>query len=169
MKNCEKCNAAMPEDSSFCSSCGAPQNGSEVSDIQEVETKDSIRKSKTGLVAAVAIGGVLVVGAAVTLLLPDSRFSSAVSECDLETEVYAALDDDGQGLYLDGRGEESWGMSYGDISCVIDFLDVPLSVQNRMDNTNSIMGVQEASFDGIKVQWSYHPNNGFDLYFEIEE
>lgn len=168
MKECVTCATQIPANSGFCSSCGAPQNGSEVTDSQQAETKASIRKPKTGLVAALVIGGVLVVGAAITLLLPDSRFSSAVSECDLDTGVYV-LADDGQGLYLGGHGEESWGMSYGDISCVIDFLDVPMSVQTRMENTNSLMGIQEASFNGIKVQWFYHPNYGFDLYFEIEE
>jgi hypothetical protein len=31
------------------------------------------------------------------------------------------------------------------------------------------MGLVEDSFAGIYISWTYHPDNGLDLYFKLEE
>jgi hypothetical protein len=32
-----------------------------------------------------------------------------------------------------------------------------------MENTSSLKGVQDADWDGLHAEWSYHPDNGFDV------
>jgi len=118
-----------------------------------------------GAVAAVALGYTVLVVAVPTKL--ESSHAKCVEENPRFAD-YSALDEDGRGLFLDGAGDESVGLVISDLSCAIMSVGVPDSVVSRMDSTTSLMGQQEATFDGITVRWSYHPNNGLDLSFEID-
>jgi hypothetical protein len=40
---------------------------------------------------------------------------------------------------------------------------VPDYVVEQIDSTTSLMGLREATWDGIEASWSYHPDNGLDL------
>lgn len=86
---------------------------------------------------------------------------AAVDDCGLSSSPYVVVDE--AGLFIDGRGEESPGATVEEIACVLFVLDTPGSVISRIDATNSLMGVQEASFRGLKMAWTYHPNNGLDI------
>jgi|688.fasta_scaffold52720_3 hypothetical protein len=118
-----------------------------------------------GVIAAVAIGFTVLVVAVPTKL--ESAHANCVDENPRFAD-YSALDDDGKGLFLDGAGDKSLGLVISDLSCVITSVGVPDSVISRMDSTTSLMGQQEATFDGITVRWSYHPSNGLDISFEID-
>jgi hypothetical protein len=123
------------------------------------------------IVGAVGVISAVAIGAAVLVFAVPTKLESAHAKCVEENPRfadYSALDDDGRGLFLDGAGDESLGLVISDLSCAITSVGVPDSVVSRMDSTTSLMGQQEATFDGITVRWSYHPNNGLDLSFEID-
>ncbi len=42
-------------------------------------------------------------------------------------------------------------------------LDVPSAILGQVSRTNSLMRVQDASFDGLDLSWSYHPDKGLDM------
>lgn len=118
-----------------------------------------------GVIAAVAVGFTVLVVAVPT------KLESAHATCVEENPRFAdhsSLDSDGRGLFLDGAGDESAGLAISDLTCAILSLEVPDSVISRMDSTTSLMGQQEATFDGITTRWSYHPSNGLDISFEID-
>ena len=118
-----------------------------------------------GVITAVAVGFTVLVVAVPTKL--ESSYAKCVEENPRFAD-HSSLDEDGRGLFLDGAGDESAGLVISDLSCAIMSVGVPDSVISRMDSTTSLMGQQEATFDGITVRWSYHPNNGLDLSFEID-
>lgn len=54
--------------------------------------------------------------------------------------------------------------------CVMDALGTPSIVNEQMMGTNSLMGMQSVTEDGVSYKWSFHPDNGLDVYIEdVEE
>ena len=81
--------------------------------------------------------------------------------------LYAMLDTDGKGLYLDGYGEENTlGIPVYTQICVLDVLDMPRTVRNKIENTNSLMGVRTAEWDDMYIEWTYHPDSGLNITLE---
>jgi hypothetical protein len=37
-----------------------------------------------------------------------------------------------------------------------------------MNNTTSLMGVQNAEWENVEVSWSDHPDNGFDVVLHLK-
>lgn len=98
---------------------------------------------------------------------------------DIETVIERAVDrcpvgiaasDGGRSVILDMEGEDwlSGELSYAQVECVLDELDVPDSVLARMLETRALDGRQDASWDGLTATWSYHPDDGLDVIVEFE-
>lgn len=135
---------------------------------QAVLSSSGKSKKKTVL----TVGGVLIAIAAIAVVAvtlgSPTKLQQASETCLIQESLYASLDDDGKGLYLDGEGEESLGMNIYEQLCVLNELEVPDSVISRMSNTTSLMGQQEGSWDGITALWTYHPSNGLDISLELD-
>ncbi|CAN2189287.1 hypothetical protein MCEMRE191_00486 [Candidatus Nanopelagicaceae bacterium] len=152
---------------------GTPND--EISDAVEESnsnTQITISKSlmvKTGigvLIVALGIGGFFILNSTKT----DKRFSDALVACDAVDASGIVLAEDSQSLTFDGKGDEDFfGGDYSDLVCIIDELKGPSTIEERMSRTNSLMGVQDADWDGIAISWSYHPNNGLDANLEIQK
>ena len=166
---CSSCGAAMESNAAFCPSCG-----SKIAAVQaapEFGAAPAVaQKSRKNLL--IGIGG----GAALLLILAfvvpsllggigGTDFRAVLADCELdETSSGVTLDDDGRGLFLDAEGDEDYsGMSYSDQQCVLDGLKVPSSVMTQINNTSSLMGVQDAEWDDIAASWTYHPDNGLEM------
>ena len=108
-----------------------------------------------------------------TLKPKDNRFEDSIKYCNLEIGSFddgVTLSDNGDSLYLDGDGDENRTiLKVENILCVLNQLETPQTIITRMSNTNSTMGLLEDNFDGIKVSWTYHPDNGLDIYFKLEK
>ena len=99
-----------------------------------------------------------------------ARFQLAYDTCGV-TSTNITVADEGQSIIMDGPPDSSANMDefITDLSCVIEALEVPDYVVHNMENTTSLMGLQEATWDGIHAQWSYHPDNGLDLVLNETE
>ena len=71
-------------------------------------------------------------------------------------------------LSMQSLGEESSGAEFGDVFCMLNELDIPDSVLNRIDSTRALDGRQTADWDGFRASWGYHPDNGLDIVIEFE-
>jgi hypothetical protein len=93
-----------------------------------------------------------------------ARFQLAYDTCGV-TSTNIEVADEGQSMILDGPPDSSANSDefITDLACVIEALNMPEYVVHNMENTTSLMGLQEATWDGIHAQWSYHPDNGLDL------
>lgn len=134
---------------------------------------DSVSFSLNRKVLLILAGtvAVIAVGATALFVLVPTKLESAHALCVEANPRFAdfsALDGDGKGLFVDGAGDESLGLIVSDLSCIISNVGVPDSIVSRMNTTTALMGQQEATFDGITVRWTYHPNNGLDMSFEID-
>lgn len=118
-------------------------------------------------IAAGAVVLLVVTSVFVVRALPNSTFNNAADECLALSDRGLTIDEDGRSMYLNGEGEESGGMGVFSQVCILEELGVPDSVFDRINNTNSTMGVQEASWDNFQMSWSYHPNNGLDVSVEL--
>ena len=126
-----------------------------------------LKKIGAGAAAAVVlIGGIFLV----TSMQSDDRFKSAMTNCDVVDSLGFTLAEDNQSLVFDGSGKTDYiGGDFSDLVCVLNELKAPATVESRMLSTNSLMGVQNAEWDGITVSWSYHPDNGLDANLEIKQ
>lgn len=90
-----------------------------------------------------------------------SPVESAFERCESrDTGNTLSLEDDGATIVVDTRSE--YGDSSG-MACVLNQLDTPQSITAQMDRTTAMMGVQDATSDGIEYSWSYHPDNGVNM------
>lgn len=137
-------------------------------DSQESESKPKISKKSLAIVAGSVIVGGVALGLLVTSLAAPTKLEAAVQSCLLGSNSSVSLDEDGKGLYLDGKGKESQGIRVEDTVCVLSALKVPGSVTSRMSNTTALMGQQTADWDDITAMWTYHPNNGIDISLELK-
>lgn len=91
----------------------------------------------------------------------ETRLAAAYDDCTgQDSGNTLSLEDDDATIVIDT------GSKYGDASgyaCVIEALDVPTSITAQMDRTTAMMGVQDATHDGLEFSWSYHPDNGVNM------
>jgi hypothetical protein len=110
-----------------------------------------------------------------TLPTEDLRLSNALDICELTLTNQKGVDlsSDNQSLYLDGLGQDEYRsgplLSGKEIYCVLDALEAPGAIVKRIGNTNSLMGQVEDNFNDIYLSWTYHPDNGLDIYFKIQK
>lgn len=125
-------------------------------------------KNKVLLIAIpLAIIGAIMI--AVFLAAPKNPFPNALDACGIsEDDSYIYLGDEGKTLLMNGDGKETYGADSTDVWCVLEALNVPESTVAQMEKTSSLMGVVSDSWDGITADWTYHPDDGFDVVLKFE-
>ena len=164
---CSNCGSKQGSEVKFCTECGKAIGAADVETGEVPATaKKAIKLSKKQLLIAGSAVVVLVVGA--IALMPHKSgpdFLSALKKCNLTTSsdgvTYSA---DENTLSLDGQGDDEYsGMDIFDEECVVDSLKVSTVVNNRMDHTTSLMGMQSGDWLNIHADWSYSSGNGWDV------
>lgn len=127
-------------------------------------TKGSSMNKKLALALAPIIVFVLLALTIVSVKSDEGQsrpIAKAAQECGLALYV----EDEGRSIYLDMKGEElfSGSLSYSDLECMFDNLEMPRHIVNRMGSTRALDGTQQATFDNIEVGWRYHPDHGLDV------
>lgn len=98
-----------------------------------------------------------------------TRFADAARECGISGKVEVL--DDGQTLLVDGAGKDfgSGDVTFTELDCIIGAVGAPESARSKMYETRSLDGRQSAEWDGVSASWSYHPDDGLDLIFELKK
>ena len=119
------------------------------------------------LVVVGAIGAVVIIGATA------GSETSGAPAAPAETQLKQAHDSCSAGVLgdvdhtmtLDMGGEDSDSgiLSFDQVACVLEQLDIPASVASRMDATRALDGMQDAEWDGFTASWTYHPDDGLDI------
>lgn len=96
-------------------------------------------------------------------------FDDAAKRCGLTGSVEIA--DEGRTMIVDGEGEDigSGDVGLSDLECIIDAVDTPASVKELMYSTRSLDGRQSGEWEGVSASWGYHPDDGLDIIFELED
>ena len=121
-----------------------------------------------GLAVIPAIGSAIgsVAGGVVDAAQP-SPIIAATEACEVEDSQYIVVGDEGTSVSMDSTGEESKGAPYSDILCVLDELDTPDSVLNRINSTRALDGRQSAEWTNFSASWGYHPNSGANIIIDF--
>ncbi len=94
-------------------------------------------------------------------------FADAARRCGATGVV--EIEDDGRTMIVDGEGEDfgSGDVTFTEIDCLIDAVGAPAAVKELMYQTRSLDGRQSGDWDDVTASWSYHPDDGLDIIFEI--
>ncbi|KGJ82784.1 hypothetical protein GY21_00025 [Cryobacterium roopkundense] len=93
--------------------------------------------------------------------------TDATQACEVETDPFIELGDEGQSLSMQTDGEESPGADVADVVCVLGELEIPDSVLTRISSTRALDGRQTATWSDYSASWGYHPDNGLDIVIEL--
>lgn len=129
-------------------------------------------------IGAVGIGLGLVVGIVGSLLVASvigglgalvtsSPMADAAKACDVETNSWIDVGDEGRSISMKSEGEESDGADLADMACVFSEIDTPDSVISRIDSTRALDGRQTADWGEYSASWGYHPDDGLDIVIEV--
>ena len=129
-------------------------------------------------IAAVGLGVGLVMGVVGSLLMASvagglgsiamgSPMTDAAATCDVETNPWITVGDEGHSISMQSEGEEAAGAAFEDLACMLLELDTPDSVISRIDSTRALDGRQTGTWDGFSASWGYHPDNGLDIVIEM--
>lgn len=92
---------------------------------------------------------------------PSQALTQAVEACPESS--YIELVDDGTALLISTEGTESYGASMVEVACVLDELEMPSNIVNRLDTTRALDGTQTGTWNDYEATWNYHPNSGMNL------
>lgn len=90
-------------------------------------------------------------------------FKSAEAAC---TSGKAVLSSDGTSINVDSKDQYDVDAAV-DILSIITELNLPDTLFTEMCSTTALMGRQTKTYGDIEVSWSYHPDNGLDVFFRI--
>lgn len=86
---------------------------------------------------------------------------------------FARVAEDGSYLFVDTNpSDEDEEMDYAAYLAILEInesLGLPESVNNKMEKTRSMDGIQTASGEGFEVSWTYHPDNGLEVTYSLTE
>lgn len=91
--------------------------------------------------------------------------------CD---DQWATVASDGSYLSIDTNPQDS-AYNYHEeeaikgIYLVHSALDIPDSVIEKMSRTNALSGIQSTTHGDIEISWSYHPDNGLEIIYEVAD
>lgn len=86
-----------------------------------------------------------------------------------ESPDHIEIRDEGKTIIMSGEGNESEGADIVDIACVLMALETPDRVINKIDSTRALDGTVSESWDGLKADWSYHPDSGLNMIVYLDE
>jgi hypothetical protein len=127
-----------------------------------------IKIAAIGLVVGV-VGSLLVTSVAGGLgsIALGSPMTDAAATCEVETNLWITVGDEGRSISMQSEGEEAVGADFEDLACVLLELETPDSVITRIDNTRALDGRQTGTWEDFSASWGYHPDNGLDIVIEM--
>lgn len=90
-----------------------------------------------------------------------ARLKDAYARCEAsDSSNTLELGDDGTTIVIDTHSQ--YGSTTA-MNCVLSELNTPQSIEAQIGRTTAMMGVQDATHDGLQYSWSYHPKNGVNM------
>lgn len=116
------------------------------------------------------------VGASTKALTPveqaKAKLAEAYSTCCCGSDTtYASLASDNMALILDTKPNDSNYSGEADaidaIQSINSYLEFSTSLWEKMSLTRALDGMQTQSSEDYTVTWTYHPNNGLRVIYEV--
>ena len=94
------------------------------------------------------------------------KLAHSLDACSVNSP-YARLASDNTTLTLVAYGEGANGLSQTDFRCILDQIDTPSSVRERMLITRAVDGTQDDVWGTYRATWTYHPEDGLNVVLAI--
>lgn len=111
-----------------------------------------------------AVGGVA--GLSYLRTVASDKLAHSLDACSVSSP-YARLASDNTTLTLVAYGEGANGLSQTDFRCILDQIDTPSSVRERMLITRAVDGTQDDVWGTYRATWTYHPEDGLNVVLAI--
>ena len=97
---------------------------------------------------------------------PEDGFERAMEFCEVgEDPADVRIDSGGRELRINNRGDQDGsGIPIESVWCLLGELDAPRDVVDAMVATSARDGAQDDEWGGYEVTWTYHPDNGLDVF-----
>lgn len=160
---CPECKSSLEKEQKFCNNCGYDFKLG-----KSASRKNS--NSKRRIFSGIIVIGLIIV-LALTLINKKPNFNKMFPEystkkwCNI-TEDGTFMEIDTNYLDLDDYYDKDAYDAIKDINKKLEFSE---SVIKKMGNTRSLDGRQSDETKKYIVSWTYHPNNGLEVYYEIKK
>lgn len=179
---CRNCGAPLIEGQIFCGRCG--QSVSFAAAPTAAPYAAVKKKSKTPVIVGCILAAAVVISTAVVLfvLMKGSKFDFNKEYYDIKYEKWCTIADDGTWMMLDTNptdmDSDDMGYSYyaevytpcnDEIEKVNAELGFSSAVYKKMGETTWSQGRQTESNDKFTVSWTYHPDKGLEVMYEVKK
>lgn len=185
---CGKCGAELEEGQEFCPKCGQKAGlavdanvSSAINQFNAGVEQKKQQKKKTPIIIAVAAVAVIVIIALVAKGgFGTKKFDKMYS--DIAGESWCTIASDGSYMKLDTnpKDKDSDDLTWSDyesyvtpandaIERINKELGFPDALMEKMNTTTWSQGKQTDSNDKYKVTWTYHPDKGLEVLYELNK
>lgn len=179
-RTCVNCNSIIGANMKFCPNCGSTGDNNKFYE-QNKKKLVPFYKKPIFIVASILIVIIMLFSA----FMGDGEESSELSEaekCAVElTELYekyclsiwATVAEDGSYLTIDTNPYDIDDyIDYDAHTAIVSVnkeLGLPEALEQRMLSTNALDGRQEYVAERYTISWKYHPNNGLEVIYEVNQ
>ena len=117
----------------------------------------------TALVVVAGVGA----GVYYSRFASENKLADVVKECGARGRG-VRLASDKSTLTMEAFGEGSGGVATPVFQCVLERLDTPSAVRERMMETRAIDGTREESWGSYRATWTYHPDQGLHVVISAQ-
>lgn len=185
---CGKCGAEIQEGQEFCPKCGQKVGlavdagvSSAINQFNSGVTKANEKKKKTPIIIGVIAGVVVLAVVLIIVLGGSSKIDFNKEYADISGERWCTIASDGSWMKLDTNPSDTdsddlpWSY-YSDtfspcndmIEKVNSDLGFSSAVFAKMNETTWSQGRQTESNDKYTVSWTYHPDKGLEVMYEVK-
>ena len=173
---CLNCGEEIDNGAMFCPACGT-EVASNKKENKVTEAKDEVvtkakkfKFTRKKIIICVAVIFVIIVFAMMMLTPSTTELQDAYSSAC--TSEYSTISDDGTALSVDSNPDNEADVdeddAYTDVQAIDEYLGLPDSLESKMSNTCALDGTREETYDDIEVEWSYSPDNGFEVTYTLK-
>lgn len=184
---CGKCGAELQDGQEFCPKCGQKAGlavdagvNSAINQFNAGVQKTNAKKKKTPLIIGIAVAVVAVVIAVIALGGGGKDFNDLYP--GLDDESWCSIASDGSYMKIDTNpyNEDSDDLTWSDYenyvipaNDMIEQINKDLgfsdALMEKMNSTTWSQGQQTDSNEKYKVTWTYHPDKGLEVMYELNK
>ncbi len=175
-KFCTNCGEALKPGQKFCGNCGmkfdnpsVPPSASAPAAAVAIDTKTIKSKKPPLIIGAAAV--VLII--AIIALLGNTGKSFKGKYTEYEGQDWFIVAEDGSYMEVDTNpmdlDDTFVTEAFDAIKAINKDLGFSSSVENKMLHTSSMDGRQTEESKNATVSWTYHPNRGLEVIYEVKE
>lgn len=176
---CKKCGADLLPGQEFCTGCGQKVTSASAVSKLFAGLAEKYKGLNKGLKIAIpaVLAALLIAAVVLGIVAGNAGKDFRRMFPDYAGQKWATFASDGTWMHIDSNPEDIDDEDYYDyttllaadaaVTSVNTQLGFPSSIVNKMNNTTWSMGPQSESTKKYMVTWTYHPDKGLEVLYEV--